>query len=144
MTAGLCSRWADLPLDDPGRDGLSAKHLQLHLECDDFESPNMIRGVAAVPQRYRRAPRMVFRALDGRAWVGGPGRDTVGIEGSALFVWLVLDRPASVGGLAQQIRTVWPELGEIAEPDVQAAIDSLVGAELVETMPAAASSGDAA
>lgn len=75
---------------------------------------------------------MVFRALHGRAWVGAPGRDTVGIEGSALFVWLVLDEPASVDDLAEQIRTVWPELGEIQVAEVKAGVDSLVEAQLVD------------
>ena len=95
-------------------------------------------------QRYRRAQRTVFRVLIGRCWVGGPGRATSGIEDSALFVWLVLEELASVGELAEQIRTVWPELGEITAPDVQAAVDSLVGAELVEAVASPASSEDAA
>ena len=80
----------------------------------------------------------MFRALHGRAWVGAPGRDTVGIEGSALFVWLVLDQAASVDGLAEQIRTVWPELGEIQVAEVHAAVDSLVEAELVEALEVSA------
>lgn len=95
---------------------------------------NMICCVTSEPQRYRRAQRTVFRVLDGRVWVGGVGRDTLGIEGSGLFVWLVLDVPASVGEMADEIRDTWPELGAIATEDVQVAVDSLVGAELVEAL----------
>lgn len=58
----------------------------------------------------------------------------MGIEGSALFVWLVLDDAAPVGQLAEQIRELWPELGEIHDDDVQTAIDSLVEAHLVEAV----------
>ena len=63
---------------------------------------------------------MVFRALHGRAWVGASGRDTVGIEGSALFVWLVLDEAASADELTERIGELWPELGEIRVAEVQA------------------------
>ena len=93
--------------------------------------------MTANPQRYRRAPRAVFRALHGRGWVGAPGHETVGIEGSALFVWLVLDAPASAEKLTDQIRSVWPELGEIQVPEVQAAIEALVEAGLVEGVTSA-------
>ena len=49
---------------------------------------------------------MVFRALHGRAWVGASGHDTVGIEGSALFVWLVLDEMGSVDEMTERIREI--------------------------------------
>ena len=93
--------------------------------------------MTANPQRYQRAPRTVFRALHGRGWVGAPGHETVGIEGSALFVWLVLDAPASPEKLTDQIRSVWPELGEIEVSEVQAAIEALVKAGLVEGVSSA-------
>ncbi|NLH65498.1 MAG: hypothetical protein GX471_04870, partial [Candidatus Microthrix parvicella] len=65
--------------------------------------------MSAPPLRYRRAHGMVFRALHGRAWVGASGHDTVGIEGSALFVWLVLDEMGSVDEMTERIREIWPE-----------------------------------
>mgnify|MGYP006360118605 FL=1 len=77
---------------------------------------------------------MVFRALHGRAWVGASGRDTVGIEGSALFVWRVLDEAASADELTERIGELWPELGEIRVAEVQAAVDSLVDAQLIEAV----------
>ena len=77
---------------------------------------------------------MVFRALHGRAWVGASGRDTVGIEGSALFVWLVLDEMGSVDEMTERIREIWPELGEVRTDEVQAAVDSLVDAQLIESV----------
>ena len=77
---------------------------------------------------------MVFRALHGRAWVGAPGRETVGIEGSALFVWLVLDEALSVDELTERIREIWPELGAVQADEVQAAVDSLLEATLIEAV----------
>lgn len=77
---------------------------------------------------------MVFRALHGRAWVGASGRATVGIEGSALFVWLVLDEAGSVDELTERIREIWPELGEVRADEVLAAVDSLVDAQLIEAV----------
>ena len=121
---------------------------------------------------------MVFRALHGRAWVGASGRDTVGIEGSALFVWLptspikeicplstrlpvrpptwgveavmlsagtnvewlrddlglIPDEAASADELTERIGELWPELGEIRVAEVQAAVDSLVDAQLIEAV----------
>ncbi len=61
----------------------------------------------------------------------------MGIEGSALFVWLVLDAPASAEKLTDQIRRVWPELRKIQVSEVQAAIEALVEAGLVEGVTSA-------
>lgn len=86
-----------------------------------------------IPSSIGAHPARCFgRWMAGRGSVDPGVTWWVGIEGSALFVWLMLDQPASVGELAERIRTVWPELGEISAPDVQAAIDSLVDAGLVE------------
>ena len=82
--------------------------------------------------RYRRQPRCVFRVLQGRCWIGGPGRSTIGIQGSALFVWTVLEAESSADELATEIRRTWPELGEVRTSDVQDALDVLVTHDLVE------------
>ena len=68
----------------------------------------------------------------------------MGIEGSALFVWLVLDVTASAEQLTDQIQSVWPELGEIQVSEVQAAIEALVEAGLVEGVTSAVGTAGAA
>lgn len=84
---------------------------------------------------YRRRSGCVSRALSGRGWVAAPGRSTIVIEGSALFVWLVLDVESSVDELTAEIRATWPELGTVSTSAVQDALDALVdNGVVVETL----------
>lgn len=82
--------------------------------------------------RYRRGSRCVFRALHNRGWVGGPGRSTIGIEGSALFVWLALEAESSVAELVSEIQDIWPELDTVRPSEVRDALDALMDHGVVE------------
>ncbi|MCO5321171.1 MAG: hypothetical protein M9922_07205 [Microthrixaceae bacterium] len=74
----------------------------------------------------------MFRVLHNRCWIGGPERSTIAVEGSAVFVWLVLEIESTAAEVATEIRHSWPELGEVRTSDVQHALDVLVMHDLVE------------
>lgn len=46
----------------------------------------------------------------------------------------MLDEAASADELTERIGELWPELGEIRVAEVQAAVDSLVDAQLIEAV----------
>lgn len=93
-------------------------------------------SVTAPTSHYRRRAHCVFRALDNRVWVGSPGRATVAVEGSAVFVWLVLEQASSLADLTSEIRRTWPELTELTEQGVDEALRTLMDADLVESTDA--------
>lgn len=102
---------------------------------------------------YRRRPRSVFRVLEGRALIAAPGHSTVGVEGSAVLVWVAFDeepttrsepttpsepKPAhdhpwvTSAELTARINGSWPELADVSESDVEGALVALVDHGLVE------------
>lgn len=69
---------------------------------------------------------------------------TIGIEGSALFVWLVLEVESSAAELASEIHHTWPELGEVRTSEVEDALDALIAHGVVEATGHRASGSDPA
>lgn len=84
----------------------------------------------------------MFRVLHGRGWVGGPARSTIGIEGSALFVWLALEGESSVDEVVHEIQHTWPELGTVHNSEVRDALDALLEHDLVEATGQSREPGD--
>lgn len=86
----------------------------------------------------------MFRVLHDRCWIGGPERSTIAVEGSAVFVWLVLEIESTAAEVATEIRHTWPELGEVRTSDVKDALHVLVTHDVVEATEPPASESDLA
>lgn len=50
--------------------------------------------------------------MRGSVLVGGVGRPTQRLDGSAALVWMVLDSPATLPEVRERIHLTWPDLSE--------------------------------
>jgi hypothetical protein len=89
-------------------------------------------GAGAGPVRYRRAPGVVHRSVDGVVLVVGTDGQPRDLEGGAGIVWDVLDVPSTVTEVAAAVERLVHGEGPVLDA-VQAALDLLTESDLVVT-----------
>jgi Coenzyme PQQ synthesis protein D (PqqD) len=78
--------------------------------------------------RYCRAPKALHRAVGHEVLLAAEDRDGVEmLPGTAATLWMLLDRPASLGSLTEELSSIYETPARRVSADIAPLLDELVG-----------------
>lgn len=85
--------------------------------------------------RYRRAPQALHRIVGNEVLLAAADRESVDVlPGTAATLWLLLDRPASLESLSEELASIYETPVHRVTADVEPLLDELIGRGWLELL----------